>query len=213
MTISLFILGYATFYMHFTFVCRHFYVFIIMLNSYFFFFSPFLGILLNMIDTGAFSSVQIVDDTIYAARKTCGSLLIYTYNSNKWTSTISRRLPCGKMKIVTISANEDSVIVCCCNTNKLYRYTKELELVEVQRKTTPNGNVKWPKCPFICDEDEEGGYVIADHNHNLLRVLDKERKWHDVTLEPEVTQPRSAVRFCNMLYVTSWTDDKLYMFT
>ena len=63
--------------------------------------------------------------------------------------------------------------------------------------------------PYICDVDDEGSVLIADQGNNKLKVMDKNGKFDDLKLEPDVIAPRCAVLYNGHIYVTSSYDNTI----
>ena len=121
-------------------------------------------------------------------------------------------------RITTLSADDGLVTLGVTNSHVIYCQSGS-DTIHVESIGGSSGQGSTGKVhldtkeslnsPYICDVDDEGSVLIADQGNNKLKVMDKDGKFDDLKLEPDVIAPRNAVLYNGHIYVTSSYDNTI----
>ena len=112
--------------------------------------------------------------------------------------------------VTTLGVSKDEIVSCSSEKNNYHFYSAKanlLRIVEGPRKR----NTHDVHIPYICDGDAAGNLLVADHDGMVVMNRDGEFKY--LTLQPDVIEPRCAVRFKNSLFVVSLHGQRILKYT
>ena len=178
--------------------------------------SYFLAEQTSPIATGAFSSVVVHQDQVYATDCEIHQTQVFLHDTSQsgW-----RQLKCINHDfglgndILTLSISNDQLKCCSARDGRIKVYSLSGELLRIHRTTTCGRGLSGKlNCPFIRDDDDDGSVLIVDGGRDRLQVISEQGEFSVVHLQPPVSQPSSAVLNKN-LYVTSCTEKYIYKYS
>ena len=148
-----------------------------------------------------------------------GKLYVYNYRSNEITIHAcdrawkeQARIPSPARKgFKTLSINDMTITICSSNEHKLFVMNHAGHVLHTYSARGSHSDCKLHD-PHLCQEDDEGVLLVADYGNDRLQILDEQRKWSIVNLEPKVNEPRGAVYVNGEIFVVSGSDKKLYSY-
>ena len=159
----------------------------------------------HCIDEGYFTGVAEHDGSLYAVDD---DIRVYE-QAGGWKECRRFDLGCGSQTI-TISIHDTMMYVCLYGDSKLLAYSLSGKQLG-SWGSKGEEEVGELDHPYLCMTGTGGAVLIADTDNDRLQVLNADRKWSVVSLQPDVWRPKSALIHCGRLLVASG-DTTLYVY-
>ena len=157
------------------------------------------GYLINEIDSGDFTSIDIYKGTLFASETE--TIRSYIYSGNGWVEQGIIELP--RSGFYTISVQYETITV--CNS-----HSSTIDVLSMAGQHLHSYGHEGTECagelqrPLLCQEDREGALLVADYENSRLQILDKHLdKWSIVDMEPKLKYPKRVVYVDDTLCVES----------
>ena len=160
------------------------------------------------IDEGEFTGVAEHDGALYAA-KFEGNIRVYE-QAGGWKECRRIDLGCGS-QMITISLHDNMIYACLRETANLLAYSLSGKPMG-SWGSRGNREAGEFSAPFLCITGTGATVLIADYYNHRLQVLNANRQWSVVSLQPPVERPSSALLHGGRLYVASEIDKTLYVY-
>ena len=161
------------------------------------------------IDSGNYRSGPYHDGKLYVYDCDSNTIIVYEY-SRLWKKQTTFQSPV-KHGFNTLSISDTTITICSQCEHKLYIMNVRGEVIHTYG-THGSRDAGELDDPVLCQEDEDGAMLLAEFWNNRLQILDEQRKWSIVNMQPEVKTPMSAIYVNHVIYVVSKRDLKLYSY-
>ena len=155
-------------------------------------------------------SVVVCKDQVYAATnndEVPRVVNVYTY-SGRWEKVHSFNTVNG---MVTLSVKNNQIK--CCSFREDNIAVRSLTGQLLATYGTNGGRAGQLIGPRMFDDDDDGSVLISDLLNDRLQVMSELGEFSVLQLQPQVSQPRSAILFDNQLYVISDKEKTVYKYS
>ena len=156
-----------------------------------------------------FVSVVVYQNDVYAASADDSTIYVFKYDGVQWEKVRSFGVDLGG--IVSLSVRNDQIKCCSVMYETTNVYSLTGELLDC-KDTCRHADNRLNGCPFICDDSDDASLLLVDVSCGRVQVMNEQGELCVLSLEPPVSQPRSALLYSNHLYVTSLDTNCIYTY-
>ena len=138
------------------------------------------------------------------------ALAVIELIDSEWTLIDSSKANGVPGTMSTLGISKDEIVSCSSEKNNYHFYSAKANLLRIVEGPGKR-NAQDVHTPYICDGDDAGNLLVADHDGMVVMNRDGEFKY--LTLQPDVIEPRCAVRFKNSLFVVSLHGQRILKYT
>ena len=147
---------------------------------------------------------------IFAALNDPMALAVFDVIDSKLKLIDSSKINGVPGTVSTLGVSKDEIVSCSSEKNNYYFYSGKANLLRIVEGPVKR-NAHVVHTPYICDGDDAGNLLVADQDGMMVMNRDGEFKY--LSLQPNVIEPRCAVRFKNSLFVVSLDGQKILKYT
>ena len=165
------------------------------------------------LQTGLFSGVVFHRTQLYGAECYRNEIHVFDYSQSALIQTRTVKLRFSAIG-GTLRLRAGNNRLTCSNTahHEILVYSLSGKFLQAFSRQG-SGDAGRLGSPIICDVDIEGSVLIADFDNNRLQVMSEQGEFRVLDLQPQVSQPESAVIFSGDLYVTSYKECTVYKYS